>query len=630
MYCQICGAKNAEEEEYCRYCHQKLMVVSGLQALEEQEAIDANPEEQFSFDEHLLERISILEEVMKRTTETVRHVLGSLYKLEQQILVNQTGITTLRDLLEDKRLIAHEEWSELWETRMDYQLLALEKRERFAAVKDRIASLYGGDDPEVWNELLDEAEMALLGLDVEGAVRILDRAHRRDEKNYELAFFLGETFFNEGAADTARGYFECVLEVKPNHFESLVYGGVTCHELRDTPRAEAWLKRAVALYPDEFLPAFSLGAIYAETGRLPEATMLLERAVEADPLPQAVFLLGRCAYDMGRVGVAIRHLRQVVRMDPAYEEAYHLLGLAYLDRRWSKKAQETLLEAQRLQPGKLHYHELVQLLSSTDEMTAVEVGTEGETSRAAAWGLPSDAVGGETLNWVRQAESALEREELTTALSAFRRALTTDPENPTLLTAYAMACLELDRGQEVEGVIDKVMELGPEERLQTTAYATLIEALRSQGRLRESHRLGRRLLGELDSDFAQTVACFELALDLAEIEEDLDDALDLARRSVELSPREIRRFPLAALGWVHYKRREFDEAVDCLARSNELGPSSRTLTHLGMALLATGERDAARQALVEARQLHDGGLGEKILECLRDGTRRFAATPSSS
>ena len=83
-----------------------------------------------------------------------------------------------------------------------------------------------------------------------------------------------------------------------------------------------------------------------------------------------------------------------------------------------------------------------------------------------------------------------------------------------------------------------------------------------------------------------------MAYNLAEMEEDLDQALDYARRSLELAPDELKQFPLAALGWVHYKRREFDKAVDFLARSTELERSPTTLTHLGMALLASGERGA--------------------------------------
>ena len=51
-----------------------------------------------------------------------------------------------------------------------------------------------------------------------------------------------------------------------------------------------------------------------------------------------------------------------------------------------------------------------------------------------------------------------------------------------------------------------------------------------------------------------------------------------AQQALDLSPEELRQFPLAAIGWVHYKRKEFDSAIEYLERSSELGASPATLT----------------------------------------------------
>ncbi len=611
MYCQVCSAWNDDQQEFCRSCQQKLLVVSGGYTIEDQEAFDRHPEEQYSLDEHLLERISILEEALRRTAHSVRHSLASLYKLEQKILVNQTGVTTLRDLLESKRVFGHGEWSELWESRMESQLLALEKRERFQAVKEKIEALYRGDDRDDFTRLLEEAEYALLAFDVQRAVATLEAANRLDPGNHELAFFLAETFFNDGNSEVALAYFGRVLAVKGDHFESLVYAGVLRHEQGEGERAEELLRRAVALYPEAFLPAFSLGAVYAARGHLAKAVVFLERAVELDAVPQACYLLGGCCYEMGKVTAAIRHLREAVRLDPSYEEAYHLLGLACLDRRWYRKALDAFREGQRLHPNKLDHHELV-------ELVAVPRKEATDLDGAAATCL-------------EQAEEALERGAPREALTGYRQALAQEPENPVLLVGYAMACLEMGRGREVEPVVDKVLTLEPGERLEVSAYAVLIEALRLEGRYREGNRVGRRMLAGGDSDFAKAVAYFEMAFNLADLEEDLDDALAYARRSLEHSSEELEPFCLAALGWVHYQRREFADSVACLSRSNDLVSSKRTLTHLGMALLAAGEREEARRVLKEARTAgRQQPLGEKVLEALRDGARQLQDLPVAS
>jgi tetratricopeptide (TPR) repeat protein len=436
-------------------------------------------------------------------------------------------------------------------------------------------------------------------------VAALESAYKLDRDNYELAYFLGETHFNEGETEPALAYFTRVLEVKSDHYEGLVYSGVIYYERGDHGRAEDYLKRAVAIYPDSFLPLFSLGAVYAGQGNLAKAVLFLERAVQVDAVPQALFLLGSCCYEMGRLTAAVHYLQDAVRHDPAFEEAHHLLGLAYLDRHWNRKALEAFRQAQRLNPRKLQYEDLVHYLSGQ------------------AGGSPLPGVEGEAAGWLAKGEDFLKRENLKQAHSCYRRALALDAENPTLLMSYALLCLHQNRSQEIEAVTRKVLDLNPGEMLKATAYAALIEALRSQGKYREGNRIGQRMVDESGSNFSKTIAYYEMACNLAEMEEDLDEALGYARRSVELSPDEIRQFPLAALGWVHYKRKEFDKAIDFLSKSSELGPSANILTHLGMALLASGEEDRARSVLAHARGLsgHSEGLQEKMMECMKDSTR---------
>jgi len=606
MYCQVCGTMNPDEQEHCSNCHQKLLVLSGLVAAQTEAAdLEAEgDEEAYSFDEHLLERVSILEEAVKRTAETVRHLLAAMRKQERSILVNQTGLTTLREMLEDRQLIGREEWRELWQSRVDYQMLVLEKRERFLSLKDRMSALYKGPKRKAFNRLLEDAEYALFAFDIESALQALEAAHRLDRDNYELNYFLGETYFNEGLTDLALTFFKRVLEVEPDHYEGLVYSGVIQHEQGNVPLATELLQRAVSVYPDTFLPQFSLGAVYAGQGQLAKAAVLLERAVEIDPVPQALFLLGSSLYEMGKTTSAVEYLQQVVRHDPAYEEAYHLLGLAYLDRHWNRKALEAFRQAQRLNPKKLRYQDLVRYLSGQGDSPLPEIS---ETAQ----------------KWVRQAEDALEVGQADRALSFYRRAIESDPENHTLLISYALACLQVDRSQESERATLQLLELEPGDMLKATACATLIEALRSEGRYKEGNRIGERLLEEDSSNFARTIAYYEMAYNLAEMEEDLDQALDYAQRSLELAPEELRQFPLAALGWVHYKRQEFEQAIEFLERSSRLGSSATTLTHLGMALLASGAEDRARTVLAEARALEGEGVSveQRMMECLRTSSR---------
>ena len=600
ILCQVCGAHNDPELTFCRRCQQKLMVISGPFGIEEQEVFEDSGDDNFSLDEHLLERISILEEVVRRTGEGLRKALASLYKLEQKILVNQTGVTTLRDLLEEGGVLAREAWSELWESRMRSQLLALEKRELFQRVKGRILALYRGDDETTFRHRLDEVEQALLMFDIGEAVQILENAHQIDPSNHELAFFLAEIHFNEGKNQRAALFFEKVLAEAPDHFESLVYSGVLHHVEGRAQRAQQRLHQAVALYPDDFLPAFSLGALYAERGDLGKATTLLERALEAEEVPQAHLLLGRCAFEMGRVGRAIRHLEATLRQDPTSEEAHSLLGLACLERRWYRKARKILERGRRLTPFQLTYENWMDLLASGRLVGPLEDRDQEMLERAAAVrlrGRPRDT------------------------LSLFRSALAEGEERAPILLAYGAICLELGRGEEVESAVQRAHGLAKE----TAAAIRLlkIESLRGQGRLRESITEARLLAAEEPSPFLGALARLELAFSLAEGEDSLDEALEMAEQVIERAPEGLDGLAQGALGWVLTRRGDAAQGVQHLEQSAESFHSAHNLAHLGLSRLATEDFEGARTVFqrVWALEVERADPTREILATLQDGVR---------
>lgn len=605
MYCQACGATNPDEQEFCRRCHHKLLVVSGAPG--QRDELLSDLEEEFSFEEHLLERISILEEAVKRSTETLEHLLGVVQKQEENLAMAEAGLATVRELLERKHLVAREEWELLWNRRRDQRLLALEKRDRFQRQRERILALHHGERQAEFLRHLEEAGERFSALELERAVEALEEAAKIDRDNHELVHLLAECLFHAGELARAVVWFDRLLELRPTHFEGLVYGGVIRHERGDAADAQRLLQRAVELHGAQFLPHFSLGAVCAARGELAAAAEHLRRAVAIDPVPQALFLLGRCLHELGQLGPAKRCLEDAVEKSPLFEEAHYQLGLVYLDRRWHRKALESFRRAQRLNPRKFRYRELVRYLA--------EQGAS-----------PLPPIDGEAAAALRQGEAALEDDRPEEAYRCFRRALRGAPDHPTVLTYYALACLALGRPQEIESTVRRVAGENPGEMLLSTAYATWIEALRGQGRFEEGNRLGRELLASGHSAFAKTIAYYEMASNLAELEESLDEALDFARRAVELAPEELQQFPLAALGWVHYKRQEFAPAVEYLTRASQLGPSAATLTQLGMALLAAGEEEQARRVLERARGLRGRGEGleRKMMECLRDSHRFHA------
>lgn len=600
MLCQTCGAFNQDDREFCFRCQNKLLVLSGMTSYEDDEIDEYEDDGDVSLDEHLLERVSALEEIVKRQTEATRTLIDSSRRHERSNFINQTGILSVKELLERKNIVSGEELVDLWESKMGEQMLALEKKTRFAERKDRMLSLFHGERKERFQELIAEAENAVESFEQERGMKALEEAFKLDRENYELSFFLGEMFFNDGDLDRAKSYLERTLESQPDHFDAAVFYGVLLHERQDLKGAERWLRRAIQISQDSFLPYFSLGAIYALKGKLLRAQKFLQKAVELEPIPQAYYILGTIFYEKGQLERAIKSFQSALKLDPEYEEAIYYLGLCYLDRNWNRKAIQCFKEALELNPNKMEYQQ------------AVRVYDDHRIGRH----LP---LTGPAADEVHKGEALVAQGNYKDALEHYRHASHVEPNNVNVLIAYALLCSHLEMNTEAIGAAKRILKLKPPEMVAAAAYTTLVEALRAEGNFKEGNRLLEEMLEESKSNYAKSIAYYEKAYNLAEMDENLDEALESAKLSLKYSPKELKQFPLAALGWVYFKRRDFESAVDFLSKSTDLGPTATNLMHLGMALLERGEKDRARAIFRKAKQFkHQGsGLEEKILEQVR-------------
>jgi tetratricopeptide (TPR) repeat protein len=603
MLCQSCSAYNEDDREFCFRCQNKLLVLSGVNSFEEDEVEEYEEEGDLSLDEHLLERVSALEEIVKRTAETLRSVVDAVQKHERAIFINQTGLLSAKELLEKKNVISSDELVELWESKMGEQMLALEKKQRYIERKDRIASLFRGERRERFLQLLTEAESAIDAFEPDRGIKALEEAFKLDRDNYELSFFLGEMFFNDGNLDRAKHYLERTLDVQPDHFDAAVFYGVLLHERQDLKGAERWLRRAIQISQESFLPYFSLGAIYARKGKLLRAQKFLEKAIQIEQLPQAHFLLGTIFYDKGQLERAIRSFQSALKLDPEYEEAIYHLGLCYLDRNWNRKAIDCFQEALELNPNKIEYQQALKIYDG--------ISAHAPLDRSPA------------VDEFKQAEAFATQGNYIEALDHYRRASQVDPDNVSILMPYALLCSHLDMNTEAIAVARRVLKDRPSEVVAAAAYTTLVEALRAEGNFKEANRALEEMLHDYSSNYAKSIAYYEKAYNLAEMEENLDEALESAQLALRYSPKELKQFPLAALGWVYFKRRDYPNAVDFLSKSADLGPTATNLMHLGMALLESGQKDRARQVFRRAKSFKTKGAGleEKILEQIRSTTK---------
>ncbi len=475
MLCQTCGAFNDDEREFCFRCQAKLLVLSGVSSYDDEEIDDYEDEQDVSLDEHLLERVSALEEIVKRSAEMLRVAIDGIHRQERAIFVNQTGLLSLKEILEKSTVVSSDELTELWESKMGEQLLALEIKERFTERRDRILSLFHGEKKDRFLQQIAEAQTLIETFDQARGMKVLEDAFKLDRDNYELSFFLGEMFFNDGDLERAKIYLERTLEVQPDHFDAAVFYGVLLHEQQDLKGAERWLRRAIQISQESFLPYFSLGAIYSLQGKLLRAQKFLQKAIEIEPIPQAHYLLGTIFYERGQLERAIKAFQSAIKLDPDYEEAIYHLGLCYLDRNWNRKAMHCFQDALELNPNKMEYQQAFRIYQEDKEgrHTPVKGEAAGDFKRAGELASQGNYQG---------------------ALDHYRRAAQLDSQNVNIQIAYALLCSHLDLNREAMAAARKVLKLHPPEMVAAAAYTTLVEALRAEGNLKEANRVLEQML----------------------------------------------------------------------------------------------------------------------------------------
>jgi len=242
------------------------------------------------------------------------------------------------------------------------------------------------------------------------------------------------------------------------------------------------------------------------------------------------------------------------------------------------------------------------------------------------------------------------------ALDLYRAALAENPEDALglenlsrLLLEYATLLVRRGRFDEAAAAFDEVRRLGHPLH-SPKAASNLGMCYRNRGRIEEAVKLWRSVadvVSEANYNLAgyyssagfpdSAEAAYEKAIELdpndsdsmnalawmlaGESREnagrDLDKALGLASRATALDPSGPN---LDTLGWVYYKRGEFDRAVEVLERCVEdWGEDPVYLYHLGLAYGAQGRAREARRTLRRCAALSGGGeLQSMAMEALSE------------
>ena len=347
-YCQNCFTWNPGEREICRKCGTRLLIVAGDQTWEEEEPMENDDD----LDEHLLERITGLEETLRRVETYLETVSDQLGRLERSEVMLRNGLMSLVQEMEHKGQLDAHAFSGRWEQLVEENLQLISAREVFTRYRARILPIAKPKAQSQLRRALLETSALLDNGQLPEAASRLAEALSLDAKNYELIYTVAALKEVAQVWDEAEQLARKVVQLSPRHYEGWM---LLAKILQDDPeRAEAaieTLRSAAELRPDEVAPKIQLAELLLDEDDLQSA---LEAATEANALQrdgETLSLLAEILLAQGDGVKAIALLKEASGFLPGDLRIRELLAEGYILSDERAKAFAILQELLRQHPG---------------------------------------------------------------------------------------------------------------------------------------------------------------------------------------------------------------------------------------------------------------------------------------
>src|SRR5438876_5574222 len=222
-YCQKCLAANPLGQDFCSRCGTRLMIV-----VEPASSRYEGSESGATGEEHLLERISVLENRLGRMTDRLERTLDLLLRHAQNSYFDRSLLKSLISLLTDEGVIENGKLELLWQKRCEQDAAEQEQITRREELRSKILASYRGTERIAFEQLVNEAFLLIEDQRFDRGIRGLQRAAEMNGDNGPLLSFVGEHFFRTGRTKLARSYLTKAFEVAPEDNHILLLLGLVC------------------------------------------------------------------------------------------------------------------------------------------------------------------------------------------------------------------------------------------------------------------------------------------------------------------------------------------------------------------------------------------------------------------
>ncbi|MDJ0864609.1 MAG: tetratricopeptide repeat protein [Myxococcota bacterium] len=398
----------------------------------------------------------------------------------------------------------------------------------------------------------------------------------------------GRVKLARGDAEGALEAFDEGLRRWPNNAGGRYLAGLAARDVGDYERAKSELREAVRVDPRATDAALVLASLMLAEGRYTRAVEFARNFVtnRGGARPDGYGIYVQAAVAQGQYDAARRTAEALAEGGHAEHAA---LAHAAIERAADgPDAAAAAIRASEIDPTDPANDRVLRAL--VDNLSAAEHHDEAIAEVDAAIQANPDVASLHELRGLLLARAGRDDE----ARPEFERSLALDPDNGRAKAGLAELAA---RGQDLPRAIalydEAAADSGGAEAAFAAAQLTLMSGDMAGARQRYEAVVRR--------DPGHAGARNDLAWLLAESGEDLDRALELAQTAHRLD----RSAAVAdTLGWVHYKRGEYEQAVARFEEALAVDADAASVRyHLGLALARHGEKQRALDALHQALEV---------------------------
>lgn len=289
------------------------------------------------YEDHLLERVSLLELRLAQITERMTVTLDLMLKQAQTIQSDHAMLQTILETLQTFGLAEKEKLVEDIENKRRKK--AESKRKR------KIEEIIAGNDNsnnELFRHLVIEGVKLLKKTEEKQAFQMLERAALLSPDNVALLLFIAENSFRADKFEAAKKNLEKAHSISPQKKEVLLLLGAIYADEKDGEKARKFLSLLANNPQTQTICDFIWGMLAASEENWLESLAAFKTVLENNDSAELNYLTGCVYFQLNNFEKAENYLRKAVEKDEKFADAWFMLSLIETD---GKRAEENLIRA---------------------------------------------------------------------------------------------------------------------------------------------------------------------------------------------------------------------------------------------------------------------------------------------